>query len=80
MSGSNSKKQHNVNLLQIYVLLYKYVFSFFAEFLVGSISDTSSVDMQTRYTIKHNPSVQYNNVINVSVPQNSHQVPLLQMF
>jgi len=53
---------------------------FLAYFLVGSISDTSSVEMQTRYTIKHNPSVRYSNVINVSLHRNNHQAPLLQMF
>jgi len=37
---------------------------------VGSFSDIS-VEMQTRYTIKHNPSVQYSNVINVSVHHSS---------
>jgi cell division protein YceG involved in septum cleavage len=52
---------------------------FFFFFLVGTISDTS-VEMQTRYTIKHDPSLQYNNVINVSVHQNSHHIPLLKMF
>jgi hypothetical protein len=48
-------------------------------FKVGSISHTS-VEMQTRYTIKHNHSLQYSNVINVSVHQNNHQAPLLQML
>jgi hypothetical protein len=68
---------NNVSLLQIYVLFYKYVFSFFAEFLVGSISCTASVEMRTSCTIKHNPSLLYSSVINVLVYQNSHQAPLL---
>jgi len=46
--------------------------------LLYVVKSTDHIEIQTRYTVIHNTSMPYNNMLYVPVHQNHHQAPLLQ--